>query len=114
MIDPKRMARSLRRINVVSMHYESTRSLIEDAANMIEHLAAAVDVPGFNAGIDACIAHCNEVYAQRKNGTQELSFDKRHLQLGEQYAYKQMAKHDLPALKLVPEQEQTRQGVAKP
>ncbi len=101
MIDPKRMALALRRINVVSMHYESARTLVEDAANMIEHLAAAVDVPGFNAGIDACIAHCNETYVRGKNGPQELSFDKRQLQLGEQYAYHQIAKYDLPGLKIV-------------
>lgn len=105
MIDPARMVRLLRRLNTVSLHRltqnpERLRELVEDTANMIEHLAGAVDVDGFNAGVDACIRHCQAAYEQRKSGPQELSYDKRHLQLGEQYAYHQVAKYDLPGLKI--------------
>ena len=108
MIDPKRMARTLRQLNVVSLHRltqdpQRLRELVEDTATMIERLADAVDVPGFNAGVDACITHCRSAYEHRKHGTQELSFDKRQLQLGEQYAYHSIAKYDLPALKIVEE-----------
>lgn len=106
MIDPVRMVETLRRLHTMSRP-DFVMSAVEDAANMIERLAAAVDVPGFNAGVDACIGCCQAVYLNSKNGQQELSFDKRHLQLGEQYAYHQMAKYDLPGLRMVPAQEQS-------
>lgn len=99
MIDPKRMAERLRRLNTMSRP-DLVMSEVEDAANMIERLASAIDVPGYNAGVDACIARCQAFYINRKNGQQELSFDKRQLQLGEQYAYHQMAKYDLPGLRI--------------
>jgi hypothetical protein len=105
MLDPDRMVTRLRRINTVSLHRLTQEpmvalGLIEDVANMIEHLAAAVDKLGYNAGVAACITHCREVYEHKKRQSPELSFDKRQLQLGEQYAYHAIAKHYLPTLKI--------------
>jgi hypothetical protein len=103
MLDPARMVQRLRRLNIVTLDAlakdtQQALGLIEDVAAMIEQLAAAVDVPGYNAGVEACIRLCRETYEHKRNGSQELSFDKRQLQLGEQYAYHSMAKYYLPAL----------------
>lgn len=105
MMDPARMVQRLRRLNVVTLDAlakdkNQALGLIEDVAGMIEQLAAAVDVPGYNAGVEACIRHCREVYEHKKRSSKELSFDKRQLQLGEEYAYHAMAKHYLPTLKI--------------